>query len=230
MRAIPICIAVALVASSAAAFEGELRATLSSKQGVAARVRALYSSTGDVRIDIRAPGEDGTTRLATTIMPARGPSYYTVSPAQKVIVEMPYSALTNTSQQVKGSGESSNLEVEKLGKETISGVETRHVRILDRDNDAVIDLWLTDRYPVDLWTRAFRGRNIGLEISDDERAKAMKKYGIEPGFAMKMRVLQKGGVPVVFLVEQIDRGAVPASVFALPDGYQRVKGPPAAQP
>jgi hypothetical protein len=230
MRAIPICVAVALFASPAAAFEGELHATLSSEQGVAARIRALYSSTGDVRIDIRAPGEDGTPGLATTIMPARGSSYYTVSPAQKVIVEMPYSALANTSQQVKGSGESSNLEVEKLGKETVSGVETRHVRILDRDNDAVIDLWLTDKYPADLWTRAFRGRNIGLEISDDERAKAMKKFGIEPGFAMKMRVLQEGGVPVVFLVERIDRGAVPVSAFALPDGYQRVKGPQAAQP
>ena len=54
-------------------------------------------------------------------------------------------------------------------------METRHVKILDPDNEAVIDLWLTDQYPADLWTRAFRGRNLGLELSDDERTKAMKK-------------------------------------------------------
>ena len=32
------------------------------------------------------------------------------------------------------------------------------------DNDAVIELWLTQKYPADLWTRAFRGRNLGLEV------------------------------------------------------------------
>ena len=130
---------------------------------------------------------------------------------------------------MKGSADA-NLEVKKLGKEMVSGVQTRHVRIIDKDNDAVIDLWLTQKYPADLWTRAFRGRNLGLEMSDDERTKAMKKYGVEPGFSMKMRVDQAGGVPVVFLVEKVERGPVPPSVFALPEGYQRVKGTPSAQP
>lgn len=230
MRTALIIIAAASFASDASAFEGEIRATLSSEQGVAARIVARYSKTGDVRIDIQSPGEDGAPVQMTTIMPAKGSSYYTVSPARKLVVQMPYSTLANTSQQVTGSGNNANLEVEKLGKQTVSGVETRHVRILDRDNDAVIDLWLTDKYPADLWTRAFRGRNIGLEISDDERTKAMRKYGVDPGFSMKMRVAQEGGVPVVFLVERISRGPVPPSAFALPDGYKRVQGPGPAQP
>lgn len=229
MRAILICIAVALFASPALAFEGELQARLSSKQGVAAKVRARYSKAGDVRMDITSTGEDGQPMLATTIMPAKGESYFTIAPAQKLIVEMPYAALADTSQQVKGSADA-NLVVKKLGKEMVSGVQTRHVRIIDKDNDAVIDLWLTQKYPADLWTRAFRGRNLGLEMSDDERTKAMKKYGVEPGFSMKMRVDQAGGVPVVFLVEKVERGPVPPSVFALPEGYQRVKGTPSAQP
>lgn len=230
MRWLFLCAAVWLSASQARAFEGELRASLSTPQGTAARVRARYSKAGDVRIDIQQPGPDGTPLLATTIMPAEGASYYTVSPAQRVVVEMPYATLADTSQQVKGSGDSANLRVEKLGTETVSGVETRHVRIHDEDADAVIDLWLTGAYPADLWTRAFRGRNIGLEMSDDERAKAMKKYGIAPGFSMKMRVMQKGGVPVVFLVERISEGPVPASVFALPTGYKRVQGPVEPRP
>lgn len=181
-------------------------------------------------MDIQSTGEDGQLMLATTIMPAKGESYFTVTPEQKLIVEMPYSTLADTSQQVKGSAESANLVVKKVGKETVSGVPTRHVRIIDKDNDAIIDLWLTEKYPADLWTRAFRGRNLGLEMSDDERTKAMKKYGVKPGFSMKMRVDQAGGVPVVFLVEKIERGPVAPSVFALPEGYTRIRGPAGARP
>ncbi len=58
----------------------------------------------------------------------------------------------------------------------------------------------------------------------------MKKYGVEPGFSMKMRVDQEGGVPVVFVVQQVRRVPIPPSAFALPPGYKRVKGPAAAQP
>ncbi len=230
MLAILTCLIVILVSSPALAFEGELKASLSTNRGVAARIHARYSKSGDVRMDIQSIDENGSPQLATTIMPAKGESYYTISPAAKVVVEMPYSTLADTSQQVKGSGESANLQVKKLGIENVSGIETRHVRIIDKDNDAVIDLWLTDKYPADLWTRAFRGRNLGLEMSDDERAKAMKKYGVQPGFSMKMRVEQQGGVPVVFLVQQVRRIPVPPSAFALPEGYKRVKGTPGAQP
>mgnify|MGYP001814898450 FL=1 len=230
MRAVMLCLAVSVLASPALAFEGELSATLSSEKGVAAEVRARYSKEGDVRMDIRSVGEDGKQMEATTIMPAKGESYFTIAPAQKLIVEMPYSTLADTSQQVKGSGESANLVVKKLGKATVSGVPTRHVRILDKDNDAIIDLWLTQKYPADLWTRAFRGRNLGLEMSDVERTKAMKKNGVSPGFSMKMRVEQEGGVPIVFLVKRVQRMPVPASVFALPEGYERMKGAAGAQP
>ena len=219
-----------MLASPALAFEGEVRATLSSQGGVAARVRAVYAQNGDVRMDIRSSDADGQPVVSTMIMPAEGNLYYTLAPTQKLVIEMPYETLAATSQQVKGSGDDANLEVTKLGSETVSGIETRHVRIVDRDNDAVIDLWLTEKYPSDLWTRAFRGRNLGLEISDDERAKAMKRYGIEPGFSMKMRVEHTGGVPVVFLVERVRRGTVPAAEFTVPAGYKRVRGPLGSQP
>lgn len=230
MRVVLTVVVVMLLASPALAFEGELKASLSSQQGVAAQIRARYAKTGDVRMDIRSTDENGQPVLATTIMPAKGNSYYSIAHDQKVIVEMPYSTLAATSQQVTGSGDNANLEVKKLGKETVSGVETQHVRLLDKDNNAVIDLWLTQKYPADLWTRAFRGRNLGLEMSDDERAKAMKKYGVRPGFSMKMRVEQAGGVPVVFLVEEIKPVPVPPAVFALPEGYARIQGPAGKQP
>jgi hypothetical protein len=219
-----------LFASPALAFEGVLEASLSSDQGVAAEIRARYSKAGDVRMDIESKDAEGRPVHATTIMPAKGKSYYSIAHDQKAIMEVPYSTLAATSKQVTGSGDNANLDVKKLGKETVSGVKTRHIRVIDKDNRAVIDLWLTQKYPADLWTRAFRGRNLGLEVSDDERSKAMKKYGVKPGFSMKMRVEQAGGVPVVFLVEKIQRMPVPPEVFALPEGYKRVQAPAPAQP
>ncbi len=230
MRFALTCLVVMLLASPALAFEGTLTAKLLTEQGVAAEIHARYAKAGDVRMDIRAKDADGQPVLSTTIMPAKGDRYYSVVYDRRTIVEIPYATLAASSQQVKGSGESANLEVEKIGKEMVSGVETRHVRVLDKDNDTTIDLWLTQKYPADLWTRAFRGRNLGLEMSDDERAKAMRKYGIKPGFSMKMRVEQAGGVPVVFLVESIQRGPVPLAVFALPEGFSRIQGPIDPQP
>lgn len=221
---------VMLFASPAFAFEGLLRAKLSSEGDVVAEIHARYSKTGDVRMDIRSKDADGQPVHATTIMPAKGESYYMVAHDRRFITEMPYSTLATTSKQVTGSGDNANLEIKKLGRETVSGVPTEHVRVIDKDNSAVIDLWLTQKYPADLWTRAFRGRNLGLELSDDERAKAMKKYGVKPGFSMRMRVDQAGGVPVVFLVEQIQRVPVPPEVFTLPEGYTRIEPPKPPQP
>jgi len=194
-----------LFASPALAFEGMLKASLSSEQGVAAQIRARYSKAGDVRMDIQSKDAEGQPVHATTIMPATGKSYYSIAHDQKAIVELPYSTLAATSKQVTGAGDNANLEIKKLGKEIVSGVETRHVRVIDKDNSAVIDLWLTQKYPADLWTRAFRGRNLGL-------------------------VEQAGGVPVVFLVEEIQRMPVPPAVFSLPEGYRRVQAPATAQP
>lgn len=230
MRAFWTFLVAMLLASPALAFEGELRASLSSEQGVAAKILARYGKAGDVRMDIEALGPEGTVSKTSTIMPAKGESYFTVAHDQKLIVETPYSTLANTSQQVRGSAETANLEIKKLGSETVSGIPTRHVRVIDKDDKTIIDLWLTQKYPADLWTRAFRGRNLGLELSDDERSRAMKKYGVKPGFSMKMRVDQPGGVPVVFLVEQVKRTPIPESTFELPPEYQRAQASETLQP
>ena len=230
MRVVLTCLSLMLFASPALAFEGVLEASLSSEQGVAAQIRARYSKAGDVRMDIQSSDENGDPVLSTTIMPSQGDHYFSIAHERKVIVEMPYSALATKSKQVTGSGDNANLEMKKLGTKTVSGVETRHIRVIDKDNSTRIDLWLTQKYPADLWTRAFRGRNLGLELSDDERSKAMKKYGIKPGFSMKMRVEQADGVPVVFIVKKVKRIAIPPEVFSLPEGYKRIRGPAESQP
>ncbi|MGB5809064.1 MAG: DUF4412 domain-containing protein [Polyangiales bacterium] len=216
--------AVILQAGPALAFEGELTAILSAQPGQSVTVHAWYSDTGDVRIDTAGKGQDGQLLQGSTILPASGGVYYSVSHNQKVIVEVPFAALRSSSQDVSSEGADSNLEIKKLGREPISGTPTEHVRVLDKDNNATIDLWMTQKYPPDLWTQAFRGRDLGLELSDEERVKAMRKYGVKPGFAMKMKVRQPGRPPVEFLVKSIKRGSVPQGQFALPTGYRRVSG------
>ncbi len=228
-----IAFLAASVASTALAFEGELTAKLSGAPGSFVRIHAWYSETGDVRIDTAGKSADGELMRGSIYMPAKGASYYSASHNQKVIVETSYASLRDPSADVAGNAREAELEVKKLGSETISGVPTEHVRVLDKDNNATIDLWMTPDYPPDLWTQAFRGRNLGLELSDDERTKAMVKYGIQPGFSMKMRVRQPGRPSVEFLVEDIKRTAVPPQVFTLPSGYKRVMGaaePAAASP
>lgn len=210
--------------SSALAFEGELKAKLSGAPGSFVRVHAWYAESGDVRFDTAGNSPDGALMRGSIYLPAKGGSYYSVSHNQKVIVETSYASLRDPSADVAPTAREAELEVKKLGEETISGVATEHVRVLDKDNNATIDLWMTPEYPPDLWTQAFRGRNLGLELSDDERTKAMIKYGIQPGFSMKMRVQQPGRPTVEFVVEEIKRSSVPPQTFTLPSGYKRVKG------
>ena len=214
----------AFVVTPARAFEGELQAKLSGQPGASLRVYAWYTDAGDVRIDTTGKDPEGRVMRGSTIMPATGKSYFSISHNRKVIVVVPYEALRASSGDVAGTGQDPNLEIKKLGTEKVSGVETEHVRVLDKDNNATIDLWMTPKYPPDLWTQAFRGRNLGLEMSDEERMKAMKKYGVEPGFSMKMQVRQPGRPPVEFLVENIKRSKVSREIFTLPSGYRRVEG------
>jgi len=220
----PLLSLFALVPSAALAdvFEGELEATLSGQPGSSMSVHAWYSGSGDVRIDTSGKSPTGELMRGSTIMPSKGSSYYSISHNQKVVVVVPYASLRASSADVAQRKEA-DLEVKRLGREKVSGVMTEHVRVLDKDNNATIDLWMTPEYPPDLWTQAFRGRNLGLEVSDQERVKAMKRYGVKPGFAMKMKVRQAGRPPVEFLVDRISRGKVPRARFALPDGYKRIE-------
>lgn len=230
LNAAVIGLLATVLANPAGAFEGELKAKLSGQPGASMQVRAWYSNAGDVRIDTSGKSPEGQMMRGSTIMPAAGKAYYSISHNQKVIVEVPYAALRASSADVAGKGQDPNLEIKKLGTEVISGVETEHVRVLDKDNNATIDLWMTPKYPPDLWTQAFRGRNLGLEMSDEERMKAMKKFGVEPGFSMKMQVRQPGRPPVEFLVEDIKRSKVSQDIFTLPAGYKRVNGGAEPQP
>ena len=219
-----------LIASPALAFEGAVKAKVMNGDQTVMNMEAVYSKAGDVRIDTESTPASGQEMKATTIMPAKGESYYSILHDQKVVVEQSYAALRALGQEVPPPPENPNLEVTKLGKAKVSGHETEHVRVLDKKSNTTIDLWMTGKYPTDLWTRAFKGRNLGLDPGGDQRTAAMKKYGIKPGFALKTVVASPGAPPVTFLIEEVKESKVAKTAFALPEGYKRVKAPAGGAP
>ena len=162
-------------ASPALAFEGEVKAKVMNGDKTVMNMQAVYSKDGDVRIDTASTPASGQEMRATTIMPAKGASYYSVLHDRKIVVEQSYASLRELGEQGPLPKGNPKLEVKKLGKAKVSGYQTQHVQVLDKDSDTTIDLWMTDKYPADLWTRAFKGRNLGLDPGGQHRNAAMKK-------------------------------------------------------
>lgn len=218
------CLAM-LCASRAQAFEGVVDARVMTGAQTVVDMKATYGKTGDVRIDTTAKTPDGQTVRSSTIMPAKGESYYTLVHGQKIVVKMSYDALRKTSEAAGEAEAEANVEVKKLGKAQVSGMSTQHVRIIDKDSKAQFDLWMTDKYPADLWTRAFKGRGLGMDPGGEQRAEALRKYGIDPGFSLKMTVKDGDSPLVTFVVDRIEETSVPANSFALPTEYKRIEAP-----
>lgn len=222
----PLIFSLALMcASRVQAFEGVVDARVMTGAQTVVDMKATYGKTGDVRIDTKATTPDGKTVLASTIMPAKGESYYTLVHGQKLLVELSYSALRKMSEAAGDTETEPNVEVKKLGKAEILGMSTQHVRIIDKDSKAQFDLWMTDKYPADLWTRAFKGRGLGMDPGGTQRAEALRKYGITPGFSLKMTVKDGDNPVVTFLIDRIEETSVPASSFEIPSDYKRVQAP-----
>ena len=189
------------------------------------QMNAWYGKNGDVRIDTNAKHAGaGPNSKNTTVFPAKGDEYYMISHEKKTIVVGTYEALRKSKPDPKNEDDA-NISIKKLGKEKINGIMTEHIRVTDKEDGSTADLWMTQKYPADLWTQAFRGRGLGMDFSGNSRAKAMKKYGIKPGFAIKMKTTGKDQPTVVFVVDEIKKKKVPASMFAVPTDYKRVEVP-----
>ena len=222
---LPTFLLTLLLASRALAFEGVVDAKVMSGPQTVVDMKATYGKNGDVRIDTNAKAPSGQTMRATTIMPAKGNTYYTLVHEQKVAVLMSYDALRAPNEPAGEADKEPNVEVKKLGKAKISGMDTQHVRIIDKDSKAEFDLWMTDKYPADLWTRAFKGRGLGMDPGGEQRSAALRKYGISPGFSLKMTVKDGENPVVTFLVDRIEETSIPANSFQVPSEYERIQAP-----
>lgn len=218
---------VLTVASPAMAFEGEIHAkTIGASQG-SGTMRITVSKKGDVRMETSAKS-GGKSHSATILKPATGKYNYTVDHTRKIAMKVPKDMLDRMTEKASKNSEDfskANVEIKKLGKEKVAGHMTRHIRVIDKDDGNVSDLWLSDKYPADLWAQMFTLGTKGPSEQMKQWNKAAKKLGFKPGFVIKMMHKGKdaqGGIEIT----KITKRKVSKSDFMPPAGYKIMEAPP----
>ncbi|MGB5812889.1 MAG: DUF4412 domain-containing protein [Polyangiales bacterium] len=219
---------VMFTATPASAFEGEIdaKATGESKDEVV-DFTIFVSKKGDTRIDTTTKGRRGNTSRTSYIKPATGKSDYIVDHSKKQAIGMPKSMIRKMAEQQQSGGNSKpNVEVKKLGTETVAGQPTRHVQIIDKDTGDISDVWMTDRYPVTLWQQAFSMGSVSATSPTGEWTRLAKEtYGVKPGFFMKMVSKSKRGASSSLEVMRIEDKRVAPDTFKVPPGYKSTMMP-----
>jgi len=218
---------VLLTAAPAAAFEGEVEATsIGNERNGVVEFDIYVSKKGDMRMDTTAKQARGKARRASYIRPAEGKYDYALDPARKQATKIPKDTFKEVSkiagdQAEKADVEKPNVEVKKLGTDKVAGQTTRHVQVIDKDSGHTADLWLSDRYPAELWQTIF---SFGGEESKGPTHAwmdiAKKEYGFKPGFIMKMVAKEKGGQRGGLEVTRIQEKKVAADKFKVPSDYE----------
>ncbi len=215
---------VLVTAAPALAFEGEIKAkSIGDTTGGAVQLEIYVAKNGDLRVDTSATGPAGQVNRASYIKPAKGKYDYALDHERKQATKIPKDTVTKMaqSQSEKQKGKKANVEIKKLGTDTVAGQSTRHLRVIDKDDGSTADLWLSDRYPARLWQRIFSfGEGGGKNASSGWTQVMEKEYGFKPGFVMKMLSKEKGGRQSGLEVIRMQEKKVPPGKFAVPSGYE----------
>ena len=216
MRALAI-LTVSLFSLSASAFEGEIKAEV--KQGGKGKSsvewNTFHSKKGDVRMDVTGRDKKGKPHRTSMIMPANAKYFYMEDHDKKTVMKMENRPWENPNYNpVKGQKKKNDkVSIKKLGKETVAGQSTQHVRVTDEDG-TVSDLWISEKYPYDLWVKAFTAgqQQSAPDAHSKERMEVMKKHGIKPGLVMKAVTKEKGNT-TTFQVLGLREGKVASTRF-----------------
>jgi Domain of unknown function (DUF4412) len=221
MRTLVLIIALA-VSTPAMAFEGEiqLKGTDAGASGLEA-MKVLVSKDGDVSMEMITKGSDGATRNVTYLKPSNGRYNYMLDHKRKLALQVPKDTFDGVakSSQPDTELENANLEVEKLGHESVAGHATRHIRITDKDTGDISELWLSDKYSARLWSQVM---GFGDNTSNDPMEswnKAAAKFGFKPGFPMKVVNRDRRGTQSSLEVVKIAARKVAGESFFLPADY-----------
>ncbi len=216
-----LAVCAALNPSQARAFEGDVDAKSigGTAQGDVAMTIAV-SAKGDIRMDIiteRVPGE---TTVVSYIKPAAGKYDYMLDREQRQALKVLKTTLEGAAPLASASTEA-DVEIEALGGATVAGQATRHMRITDKTDGQVSELWVSDRYPAGLWRSALStgGGTAEGPMGPWLRA-AEPQVGFKPGLIMKMLSTDELGRTTGFEVTRVRVKKVPADRFTIPADYQ----------
>jgi len=220
---------VLATAAPALAFEGEIEAkSIGDTSNGAVQLEIYVAKNGDVRVDTSAKSSKGQANRASYIKPAKGKYDYALDHDRKQATKIPKDTITKMAQNQadKQKSNKANVEIKKLGTDTVAGQSTRHLRVIDKDEGSTADLWLSDRYPARLWQKIFSfGGDGGKSPSSGWTEIMEKEYGFKPGFVMKMLSKDKGGQQSGLEVIRMQEKKVAAGKFAVPPGYKVTEVP-----
>jgi|GEM_PF-2156974 len=222
MRTLVLFIALT-VSTPAMAFEGEiqLKGTDAASAGLAA-MTVLIAKNGDVRMEMSVTDRDGTKRKVGFLKPSKGQYNYMLDHKRKLTLPVPKDAFDEVpvgSEPEKELDESS-FAVEQLGRDEIAGQQVRHIRITDRNTGDISDLWLSDKYPPQLWSQAMGFGSDGPNDQMQDWNKAAAKLGFKPGFPMKMTNKDRHGAESGLEVVKIAEKKVDSKSFSPPADYR----------
>jgi hypothetical protein len=194
------CVPAALAAQ--AKFEGTVTARLTAPGGV---TDVTYLVKGDMfRMDMAGRGQG-----MFILRDASKNANYTVMPAQRMYIETPLDA---GNEIAAGRGSAKTADIKPTGrKETVAGVECEHVLITS--DDAQYDACIAHGIGAFPAMNNPMGRGRGAEAPP-----AWQKLGRD-AFPLKV---QKVGGETAFEVTKIEKKPLDASLFAVPDGFQKM--------
>ena len=218
-----LALVVMLIAAPALAFEGEIDAkTFGDASGDEVEFTIYVSDKRDVRMDSTAKSRRGKARRVAYIKPAAGKYDFMVDHDQKQAVKLPKDAV-KASTSSKGAGAPAakdNIEVKQLGTATVAGQATRHVRVTDKDSGEVSEFWFSDRYPATMWQNVFAFDASAAQSPTNDWARiAERKYGVKPGFIMKMELTPTRGAKSGIEITRMEEKKVSTDKFTIPPGY-----------
>jgi hypothetical protein len=213
-----------LTAAPALAFEGEIDAkTFGDTSGNDTEFAIYVSDKRDVRMDATAKSRRGKARRVSFIKPAKGKYDFMIDHDKKKAVKVTKESVI-ASMKTQPSHEQAtkdNIEVKQLGAATVAGQPTRHVQVIDKDNGEVSDLWFSDRYPPTMWQNVFSFDANAEQSPTGQWARvAERKYGVKPGFIMKMMLTDKSGAKSGLEITRMQEKKVAANKFTIPSGYE----------
>jgi len=219
-----LALLILFTAAPALAFEGEIDAkSIGDASSGAVEFRIFVSNGGDVRLDTTAKSSGRKASRASYVRPAKGKYDYALDHERKQATKIPKDTIKKMTQGQPGveDGKKANVEIKKLGTDKVAGQSVRHLRVTDKDDGSTADLWLSDRYPAELWQKVFSSGGGGGKGPNRGWAQFMEKeYGFKPGFVMKMVSKDKGGKKSGLEVTRMQAKKVAAGNFAVPPGYQ----------
>ncbi|MGB8222825.1 MAG: DUF4412 domain-containing protein [Polyangiales bacterium] len=222
MRTLVLIVALAM-STPAMAFEGEiqLKGTDAAASGLAA-MTVLISKNGDVSMELTTRDPDGATREVGYLKPSKGRYNYMLDYKRKRALQVPKDTFDNVdkSSPPDDALQKANVQVEKLGHEKIAGHATRHIRITDKDTGGVSDLWLSDKYPAQLWSQAMGFGDDGPNDPVQAWNEAAEKLGFKPGFPMKVLNQDRRGAQDGLEVVKIAEKKVDDKRFFVPADYE----------